>query len=162
MKKDKRVYLVETSTDFQEINKAIAVLAEKLPAYLEEISSDEKQRSTKMKDKSFAFVQKAFEHSATNPIIVPSFVDTEAFKAEMDAMELFRQLLTPLKKLTKGIEDTQFTIASDAYNAALAIYGQVKVAAKNNVTGAQVIYEDLKVRFDKKTMKKEPTPNKAA
>ena len=35
----------------------------------------------------------------------------------------------------------------EAYESALAFYNAVKVAARNNVPGAKVIYEDLSQRF---------------
>ncbi len=162
MKKN-RIYLSVDTTDLQEINNAIAILIEKLPPYLDEITNLEKLRMAKMKDKSFAFVQKAYEYSLQNPYMIPTFVDPAEFKKEIETMELFRQLAIPLKKLNKGLDDTNFLMSSDAYNTALNMYQLVKTAAKNNVAGASVVYDDLKIRFEYQGPgKSKPNTDKAA
>ena len=163
MKSVKRVYLSEVSVELQTVESSIQALKETLPDFIQEITPDEKNSVPAMGDKSFAFVQKAFEYSNHNAFMVPSFVILSDFQKQQESIEIFRRLSEHLAVLLKGMEDTSYMISSDAYKNALAIYKQTKEAAKNNVPGAQTIYEDLKVRFESQGQrKKKSKPNNAA
>jgi hypothetical protein len=119
----------------------------KLMPHLLELTNDEKHSIPKMKDKTVAFVTKSYEHAVNNPILVPAYVDVIEFKKDTNAVTLLRQFQNPLMELMKALEDTMTVAGSEAYISALSFYTSVKSAAKNNVPGAQVVYEDLSIRF---------------
>ena len=144
----KRVYLDEVSTEIQDVRTSIATLVEKLSGYLEEIGVEDKARKAKMKDKSSAFVQKAYDYSKLHSFMIPPFVNMEEYYKNVEAMELYRQLLDPLRILVKGLEDTSFMISCDIYEVARLMYKESKTAAENNYPGAQMVYDDLKIRFE--------------
>jgi hypothetical protein len=52
-----------------------------------------------------------------------------------------------IAQLEEGINDTQMTAGSEAYQAALIFYNSAKVAATQGIAGAKAVYEQLKKRF---------------
>lgn len=147
MKTEKKNVLNVAATDMQEVNQAIEVLKTKLLPFLEVATKEELKTLPKLKDKSFAFVTKAYEHTNTHPVLVPNYIDKDSFKLHMETLEQLRTILNPIKEFHNGLEDTITIMGSDAYNMALSFYSSIKTASKNNVSGAKVIYEDLKIRF---------------
>ena len=158
MSKENLVSLSITPADLQDIQNAVATLKNKLLPYLLELSTDEKLSIPKMKDKTLAFVTKSYEYAVNHPMLVPAYVDVTEFKKDINAVEQLRQLSTPLDEITKALDDTMTVAGSEAYVAALSFYNSVKSASKNNVSGGQVVYEDLKTQFHKTTVKKTENP----
>lgn len=156
--KENLVSLSISAADLKEIQVAIETLKIKLLPHLLALTIDEKMHLAKMKDKTIAFVTKAYEHGMQNPKLVPNYVDFTELKKDLDAVELLRQLLYPLEEIAQNTEDTMTVAGSEAYTAALAFYDSVKVAAKAGVPGAMTIVNDLKVRFDYRRGKGTDTP----
>ncbi len=122
--------------------------------YIIALSPDERQRKAKMGEKSVNFVEKVTEYAISNPELVPSYMKVEDliidFKAVSDLTSIFR----PTEQLASGLNDTMLLCGSEAYTNALVFYNYTKQAAKDNVPGAKIIYEDLKKRFEKLPKKK--------
>ena len=154
MSKENLVSLSIAPADLLEIQNAISTLKTKLLPYLLELSVEEKLSIPKMKDKTLAFVTKSYEYASGHPKLVPPYVDLVEFKKDLDAVEQLRQLSGPIEEISKALDDTMTVAGSEAYVAALSFYNSVKGAAKNNVSGGQLVYEDLKERFSKTVTKK--------
>jgi hypothetical protein len=133
--------------DLEEVKSAIAILKSKLVPHLKTLSATERVELPKMGDKTIAFVQKACKHCEQNPDIVPSFLDVEELKNDIDAFEQIRMLYAPLAQVVDSLNDTMLLSGSDAYSGALVFYQAVKNAAKSNVQPANSIYADLSGRF---------------
>jgi hypothetical protein len=101
----------------------------------------------KMGDKSLAFVEKAHDYAADNPVLVPSFLDMAAFDVDFADVHGLWSTLTLIKQLEEAVEDTVMTAGSEAYHAALAFYHNVQAAAQDDIPGAKAIFADLKTRF---------------
>jgi hypothetical protein len=118
-----------------------------LDDYLLALTPEERRTMLKMGEKSLAFVEKAHDYASDNPTLVPSYLDMDEFDKDFsDAHGLWR-LLTAIRQLEEGVEDTIMAAGSEAYHAALAVYRNVQSAAKQDIPGAKAIYEDLKTRF---------------
>jgi hypothetical protein len=100
-----------------------------------------------MGPKSVSFVSSAAQHAQQNPKFVPGFVDVPELAKDVDAVVLLSQLLNQVAPLCKQLEDTILLAGSEAYSAALSFYKSVGDAAKKNVPGAEVIYNDLKTKL---------------
>ena len=81
-----------------------------------------KGRTPQDGDKTIAFVQKACKHCEQNPDIVPSFLDVEELKNDIDAFEQIRALYAPLSQVVDSLNDTMLLSGSDAYAGALVFY----------------------------------------
>jgi hypothetical protein len=100
-----------------------------------------------MGDKSVAFVQKAFEYAQLHPTLSPAWLDVEAFRIDLEALKVLQSLSRALAPLNEALDDTEALSGSEAYQAALVFYANVKNAAKLQVSGAQGVADDLANRF---------------
>jgi hypothetical protein len=94
-----------------------------------------------------AFVEKAHDYGTDNPAGVPSYLDVAAFDVDFADVHGLWSTLTLIKQLEEAVKDTVMAAGSEAYHAALAFYHNVQAAAKDDIPGAKVIFEDLKTRF---------------
>ncbi len=141
------IHLNISPEDLAEIGQAIVVIKTKLLPHLVNLNQDDKQVLPKMGDKTIAFVQKGLMHMEQNPDLVPKYTNIEDLKVDLAAVETLRNMLLPLNQFSDMLNDSLMLSGSEAYIAVLAFYNFVKGAAKSNVPGADVIYNDLKVRF---------------
>ena len=133
--------------DMSEINKAITTLNEKLLPHLVNLSPGDRLELPKMGDKTVAFVTKSISHMEENPNLIPKYLEVAPVKVDLAAIEMLRKILSALKNLADMADDTMLLSGSEAYVAALAFYNYIKGAARANVPGAEMIYNDLKKRF---------------
>jgi hypothetical protein len=125
------------------INEAAATLR----PYLYPLTSETRHKILKMGDKSLAFVEKASELAAINPQFCPSYFDIEELNTDMaDAVGL-RALNNRLQQLSREVNDTMLLSGSEAFAQALSFYNTVKQAARDNVSGAEILLEELQKRF---------------
>jgi hypothetical protein len=136
-----------TPEDETAVMDALQVLREKLAPKLISLTPEDRKELPKMGDKTVAFVTKCFEYSGKNPELVPLYVDKTEFEKDVDGVAKLRSFYQPLEQICDALSDTVMAAGSEAYVAALSIYNVVKDAAKNNVAGAQTIYDDLRQRF---------------
>ena len=133
--------------DMSEINQAITTLNEKLLPHLVNLSPGDRLELPKMGDKTVAFVTKSISHMEENPNLIPKYLEVDPVKVDLAAIEMLRKILSALKNLADMADDTMLLSGSEAYVAALAFYNYIKGAARANVPGAEMIYNDLKKRF---------------
>jgi hypothetical protein len=147
MSQQDNISLNITDEDMTEINNAIKTLKTKLLPHLKTITNAERIEIPKMGDKTVAFVSKALDYCITNKEFVPPYLDVEAFKIDVRAVEILRSMKTPISQILEAIDDSDLLSGSEAYIAALLFYNSVKVASKSKITNAETIYNDLSVRF---------------
>ena len=136
-----------SDADLAEIKAAIATLKTKLLPNLKTLSAEERHDLPKMGDKTVSFVKKALEYSGSNADIAPPFLDVNAFKIDVQAVESIRAIYQPLLQITDALNDTMLLSGSEAYSGALIYYNASKSAAKTNIPGAKNVFEDLSNRF---------------
>jgi len=149
MAKDNLVSIQIPAEDQDAIRAALTVLDEKLQPFLIALTKEEKKGLPKMRDKSIPFVEKAVEYAEGNPSLVPGFLDVNEMKTDFRAVTLLTEFFRLVEKLYQTLDDTILLSGSEAYKAALNFYKTVKQAAKSGIPGAQVIYDDLKQRFER-------------
>lgn len=133
--------------DLAEIRTAVATLKDKLLPRLQTLSPQERHEIPKMGDKTVAFVQKAHEYAKANPALTPAYLDVEAMGVDLSATKQLHEILQPLTVVTEALSDSVTLSGSEAYQAALVFYTNIKAAAKSKAPGAATIYDDLAVRF---------------
>ena len=118
-----------------------------LQPYMVSLTVEQRKTLSKMGDKTLSFVVKSLEYAKQNPVLVPQYIDLEGFAVDIMDVNLIKQMQIPSEALSSILSDTLMQAGHEAYESALAFYNAVKVAARNNVPGAKVIYEDLSQRF---------------
>lgn len=150
------------AADLVDIQAALNILTSKLAPHLITLSAAERQEIPKMGDKTQAFVAKAREYAIQNPDLVPTFLDMAAFAVDMQAVELLTSLQRQLAPLADNLNDSLALSGSEAYQAALIFYRNIKMAARSGVPNAKTIEEDLSNRFPGPSPKAaSPAPSKA-
>jgi hypothetical protein len=134
--------LEEASVKLNEVNQL-------LQPYLISLTVDQRVKMSKMGDKTYSFVVKSLEYAKQTPNLVPSYVDMEGFFIDLQNVNACKQVSIPVANLSSMLDDTMMQAGHEAYESALAFYNAVKIAAKNNVPGAKVIYDDLSQRFSR-------------
>jgi hypothetical protein len=115
--------------------------------YVTPLTPFERHALAKMGEKTLSFVEKSHEFAAQNPNLVPPFLDMAAFDTDFaDAHNLWPLLLLT-QQLHENVDDTTMVAGSEAYQAALVFYNSVKMAARQDISGAKAVYEELKKRF---------------
>jgi hydroxymethylpyrimidine/phosphomethylpyrimidine kinase len=141
--------------DLQKVNDAIKVINDTLTPKLIALTPDNRKELNKMGDKTLSFVNKSVEYMQLHPNLVPRYVQVEPAKIDLEATQTLLPLHNQFTILQEMTSDSSMLSGSEAYGSALTFYNSIKLQAKENVTGAKAIYEDLKVRFPGKRTKKE-------
>ena len=111
------------------------------------LTLEEKRALPKMGDKSIVFVEKALEFASENTQYLPSFVEINDFKQDIDLAKDLKTILRILEPLTEKITDTFYAVGSEAFTAALIFYSCVKRASKMGVPGSDTIAKELQKRY---------------
>jgi hypothetical protein len=133
---------------------AIKTMTDTLKPYMISLKPEQRITLPKMKDKTSAFVSKALDYAESNPQFAPSYLDIPGLRIDVEAVNMLNNLFRPLEQIYTMLDDSILQSGSEAYVAALSFYNAVKQAAKNNVPGAQPIYDDLSKRFPGRSTKK--------
>jgi hypothetical protein len=139
------VTAVLSDADIQEIKAALSTIEQKLP-FLIHLSVAERCRRFKMGDKSLAFVNNSLVTAQSNPQILPTSFDLEAFSQDYRLAAALAEVLRPLQQLSEKVDDTLLAVGSEAMGSSLAVYDYVKTASKRT-PGLKVVAERLGERF---------------
>jgi hypothetical protein len=118
-----------------------------LGPYMLALTPAERRDLPKMGEKTLAFVEKALAFAKQNPALVPPYLEVNAFNIDFADTRRLWTLLNTIRQLEQSLDDTEMIAGSEAYQAALAFFKSVKMAAAQNVPGAKAVYEELKARF---------------
>lgn len=140
--------------NLQAVQDALAAARNALSDYFMALSADDRKTLLKMSDKSYPFVDKVMDYVISHPEFVPPFLDLEEMRKDWDALQQLVPLIREIGQLYSNLSDTAMLAGSESYSASLGYYQSVKQAAKMNVPGAKVIYEDLRQRFEGQGKKK--------
>jgi hypothetical protein len=135
----------------QKIDDALAVIGKELTPYLHPLTPEQRQELVKMGDRSLGFMKKIEEYGTATPGFVPSFVDFAGLKEDVQATADLGSIFRPLQQLATDVESTMMQTGGEAYTDGLVVYRNIQSAAKSNVPGAQVAYDELKIRFAKQS-----------
>lgn len=146
------------AADDTAIKAAVAIIVAKLTPYLKALTNDEREGGFKMGDKSVAFVGKASIYAAQFPAEMPASISVANLNVDVAAVNMLNAYLKPLSTLVRGVEDTMILAGEEAMEASVAVYAAIKLAAHNNVPGAQEAYNDMKERFPARKNTKKTNP----
>lgn len=124
-----------------------------LAPYLQGLTTEERKSLFKMGNKTVANVQKTKSYVDTNPEFVPGYMDKTEFLKDESVVSLLSPISNLALQLATDVDDTVMLAGSEALQAAMLYYGQVKEANSRGIPTARPIYEDLSQRFSKRTRK---------
>ncbi|MDR0412336.1 MAG: hypothetical protein LBH61_00835 [Dysgonamonadaceae bacterium] len=108
--------------------------------------------------KNYGFIEQAYASAAANPKLVPSYLNVNSFKIDIDDFSRKRNLDELVKQFELLLSDSMFVASDKAYHDAVEYYNAVKEAARQRVSGAEAAYNALKDYFKRaKSSSTEPT-----
>lgn len=131
---------------YESINEHLEQIEKAMP-FLINIAKENRHGGFRLGDKNLGFLEKSKDYLEQNPEFLPSYISTNEFKKDAVLTRQLTSIQRILQILSDKIDDTANIAGMEALSASLAYYNGVKQGAKNNVEGAQTIYEDLKARF---------------
>lgn len=105
-----------------------------------------------------AFAEDAIYAISNNAEMLPSYLDVEAIKTDLQLFTQLDELAGLVRQLLEKIEDTQILAGSEAYVSALTGYKLFAAAASAGIPGSDAIYDGLKARFTIASTPKPETP----
>ena len=117
-------------------------------------TNEERKKGFKLGDGTLAFLEKATNYANQNPAMVPPFLNLPEMTKDTTLAADLDLILKSLEPVIQNINDTYQEAGAEALSSALVFYNNVKMAAHNNVPGAQVIYDDLSKQFPGRPKKK--------
>lgn len=144
---ENKVSFVLSEEENTQIMDALNVLTSVLEPKLTHLSAADKKELPKMGDKTVAFVEKSLEYAEQYPNYIPSFIDINEAKIDLQSVRKLRQLFLPLERITNGVDSTITLAGSEAFSSSLSIYKVLKNAAVMGQSGASEAAADLGSRF---------------
>ena len=145
---------VITADDKNEVIRSINALHDKLAMAIPfHLTKDERVSLNKMSNKMLAFVEKTMECAHHHPELVPDFLNVQEAEKDLVLSRDLYEILQVLKPFIRAIEDAMMVSCSEAYEAGLLIYSNVKGASKNNAPCFRELYDDLHKHFPRMTKK---------
>jgi hypothetical protein len=117
-----------SNNDLKEIIEAIRFIDEKL-CDLVVLSEEELSALPKMEKNTFSFVLENFKLAEANPGLVPTDVDLNELKKDIELVKSIEKVLNPLNDLSKKLKHSAVLASSEAYLPSIAIYNAVKADA---------------------------------
>ena len=154
MSQPNQISVVLDDATLTEVKAAIGVLRTKLVPLLKTLTVQDRRELPKLGDKTTAFVQKSFDYTAVHPDLVPGYLDCDAFRIDLEALKVLQSLERELAPVNDALADSVMLAGSEAYQAALVFYNNVKTAKKVNIGSAASVYDDLSDRFPGAPVKK--------
>jgi hypothetical protein len=99
---------------------------------------------------------------SAHPDLVPSFVDMEEVSRDRELRKKLLQLIARDEHTREKFIDANHCAGSDNYQAYMAFYANVKLAAKRNVPGINAVLADLQRFFPSRSNTAKPAPDKPA
>ena len=145
-------------TKLQDAQSKLDEVVDLLGPYLVVLSPAERQAMVKMGAESFEFLEVSYGFAVENPELFPGFTEAAFFEKIFFITQELWALVAKLNQLRDTIHDTEMTAGNRALEAALAFYQTVKMAARHDIPGARVIFEELKPRRPSKRRSKKSLP----
>ncbi len=115
--------------------------------FLVSLPEENRRGGFKLGDKNLGFLEKGRDYITRQPDFLPSYYSGEEVEKDARLTGQLSSIARKLRVLADKIEDTASIAGMEALSGVLAYYNTVKQAARNNINGAQTIYDDLSTRF---------------
>ena len=132
-----------------------------LEPYLVVLTPPERQDLIKIETETIEFLKLSHVYAVENPWLFPVFIKEAIFRKDLFAAHGLWLFINRIDQLKDNIIDTETLTGNHALETALAFYRIVKIAARRDIPGAKVVFEDLKPasRFRKRKKQKKAAEN---
>ena len=117
-----------------------------LGPYLVVLSPTERQVLVEMNDEYVNFIEVSYGLAVEDPDLLSCFLEAGEFEEDFSIVQGLLRLAAKLNDLKNCINDTEMVAGNYGLQAALAFYNTIKIAARHDIPGTRVIFEELKAR----------------
>ena len=143
---ENKISIVLEDSEVSSIKEKINDIDTSLP-FLINLDQDERKGGFRLGDKNMGFLEKGKDYLAERGEFLPGHYSKDEVIKDATLSSQMLDISRQLRILADKVEDTASIAGMEALSGILAYYNAVKLAAKDNVNGAQTIYDDLKRRF---------------
>lgn len=111
------------------------------------LTSNQKKSMPMLDDGRRPFAEKSLMYGSNEPRIVPPYIDMAELRNDLKLYDAIKPIDMEARSVAELISNIRMAAGSDAYVAALSIYGSAKGAAKNGVAGTKAIADELSKLF---------------
>jgi hypothetical protein len=163
--KAERIAAIETGTELGAISESITEEIERLIIEANDLfahfgktfTPTDRTRLVSTGIRNFGFVETAYNSAATNPQLIPPYLDLSKFKDVINDFKRKQSISLLVQQFGKNVSDGMLGASDTAYHDALEYYNYVKEADRRRIPGAETEYNLLKKYFTNKH-KHEPNP----
>ena len=107
----------------------------------------EKHASGKTGEELIPFLKMSNELAVEYPDLFPAFIKTASFREEFLTTSELWELLAKINQVRDLVSDAEMMSGEKTLETAMAFYDTVKMAARRDIPGARIIFEELKPAF---------------
>ena len=115
-----------------------------LTPYLVDFNPEERQVLVEIGTEAYSFLEKSYKLAFENPPLFPAFVKSTVFGEDFSIVRELRSFAGKLDMFLNNVIDMEMAAGNNALEAALVFYQTLKIAARRDIPGARVLYEELK------------------
>ena len=93
------------------------------------------------------FLELSHELAVESPGLFPTFIKTEVFQEEYFTTHELLILVNKINRLSEYVNDAERLSENRTMEIALAFYETVKIAARRDIPGARIVFDELKLAY---------------
>ncbi len=155
---DNKISYVVPPAELKLIKEAIAVLQAKLEPNLISLSIEERRNLNKMGEVSRPFVEKVIEYVEINPEFKSTYNNKEEMVKDWTLINQLGPIFNILNQICSNLDDTLLEAGAEVLEQANKYYGSVQIAAKDGMPNSKKVYEDLAVRYERRSKRRGGDP----
>ena len=144
---DFRIFKKIPDDTLKNVQETLDNVYDQLKPCLVELTPSERRTYVKIGLESIKFLDLSHRIAVNNSGLFPGFLKISLFRKEFFMANELWKLLAKLDKLREAINDTEILAGNFALETALAFYNTIKIAARHDIPGTEVIYEELKSAY---------------
>ena len=144
---DSLIFKKITDDALQNAQDALDDLYNLLKPCFVELTPAERRAYVKIGLETIKFLDLSHRIAVNNSGLFPDFLKISLFRKEFFMTNELWKLLIKLDKLREAINDTEILAGNFALDTALAFYNTIKIAARHDIPGTEVIYEELRSAY---------------
>lgn len=137
---ENRVDVVLTPEQMEAVKAGLASLGSILD-FAVPLTGADRVALLKLGDKSVAFVNKSLEAAKAHPGSIPPAVKVDELERDVKLYDQLNEIARRLATLQRAVEDTAMVAGSEAYQAALQVYGFLQAGVKFEPGLGEVVNE---------------------
>ena len=136
-----------TEAELTQLDQAISSIEAVLQGKTINLTPEQRQQYGSIAEQNKLFVNKAKSYMEQYPQYVPPFLDKAEYDKDYAARQQIESRMQRLASVTEQLSDTKILLDFDNYHNSITFYRNMKYLSGENVSGTNVIYDDMKQFF---------------